>query len=76
NSARAIYLEKNRKAASKCRSKQKKQQEQLVETARVVERQNKMLKAEVELLRGDMRELMQLVGQHSHCPDARLRNYL
>ncbi|PVH91103.1 hypothetical protein DM02DRAFT_678242 [Periconia macrospinosa] len=31
-SARAIYLEKNHKAASKCRSKQRRQQEELVET--------------------------------------------
>lgn len=41
-SARAVYLEKNRKAASKCRSKQKRQQEELIETARDVERRNKI----------------------------------
>ena len=33
-----FYLEKNRKAANKCRSKQKQQQDELVETARDVER--------------------------------------
>ncbi|KAF3041903.1 hypothetical protein E8E12_006334 [Didymella heteroderae] len=75
-SARAIYLEKNRKAASKCRSKQKRQQEELVETARHVERQNKILKAEVEMLKNDMRSLMELVGQHSGCPDTRLKLYV
>lgn len=75
-SARAIYLEKNRKAASKCRSKQKRQQEELVETARHVERQNKILKAEVDMLKTDMRGLMELVGQHSECPDTRLRLYV
>lgn len=75
-SARAIYLEKNRKAASKCRSKQKRQQEELVETARHVERQNKILKAEVDLLKNDMRGLMELVGQHSGCPDTRLKTYV
>ncbi|KAF1924870.1 uncharacterized protein M421DRAFT_8320 [Didymella exigua CBS 183.55] len=75
-SARAVYLEKNRKAASKCRSKQKRQQEELVETAREVERQNKILKAEVEILKSGMRDLMELVGQHSDCPDARLRLYV
>ncbi|KAL1640549.1 hypothetical protein SLS61_010244 [Didymella pomorum] len=75
-SARAIYLEKNRKAASKCRSKQKRQQEELVETARYVERQNKMLKAEVDMLKADMRGLMDLVGQHSDCPDTRLKRYV
>lgn len=75
-SARATYLEKNRKAASKCRSKQKKQQEELVETARAVERQNKILKAEVDLLKKDMRGLMELVAQHSKCPDTRLKNYV
>lgn len=75
-SARAIYLEKNRKAASKCRSKQKRQQEELVETAREVERRNKILKAEVEILRSGMRDLMELVGQHSNCPDARLKLYV
>ncbi|KAJ4988412.1 bZIP transcription factor [Stagonosporopsis vannaccii] len=75
-SARAVYLEKNRKAASKCRSKQKRQQEELVETARDVERRNKILRAEVEILKSDMRDLMELVGQHSNCPDARLRLYV
>ena len=75
-SARAIYLEKNRKAARKCRSKQKRQQEELVETAREVKRQNKILKAEVEILRNSMRDLMELVGQHSDCPDACLKLYL
>lgn len=75
-SARAVYLEKNRKAASKCRSKQKRQQEELVETARDVERRNKILKAEVDMLKSDMRDLMELVGQHSNCPDARLRLYV
>lgn len=75
-SARAIYLEKNRKAATKCRTKQKHQQEQLVETARVAERKNKALKVEVELLKGDMRDLMELVGQHTECPDNRLQRYV
>ena len=75
-SARAVYLEKNRKAASKCRSKQKRQQEELVETARDVERRNRILKAEVEVLKSGMQDLMQLVGQHTECPDTRLRLYL
>ena len=75
-SARAVYLEKNRKAASKCRSKQKRQQEELVETARDVERRNKILKAEVEMLKSGMRDLMELVGQHTNCPDARLKLYV
>jgi hypothetical protein len=75
-SARAVYLEKNRKAASKCRSKQKQQQEDLVETARDVGRRNKILKAEVAILKSGMQDLMQLVGQHTKCPDTRLRLYL
>lgn len=75
-SARAVYLEKNRKAASKCRTKQKRQQEELVETARDVERRNRILKAEVEMLKSGMRELMELVGQHTECPDTRLKLYV
>lgn len=75
-STRAIYLEKNRKAASKCRSKQKMQQEDLVETARDVERRNRYLKTEVEMLKGGIRELMEIVGQHNGCEDSRLRDYV
>ncbi|KAF2245347.1 hypothetical protein BU26DRAFT_382890, partial [Trematosphaeria pertusa] len=75
-SARAVYLEKNRKAASKCRNKQKKQQEELIETARDVERKNRALKAEVEVLKDGMRELMELVGRHTNCPDSRLSTYV
>jgi cyclic AMP-dependent transcription factor ATF-2 len=75
-SARAIYLEKNRKAASKCRTKQKKQQEDLVEAARDQERRNKVLKSEVEILKSDLRDLMELVGAHNECPDTRLKRYV
>jgi cyclic AMP-dependent transcription factor ATF-2 len=75
-SARAVYLEKNRKAASKCRTKQKVQQEELVETAREYERKNKALKTEVEFLKADMRELMDMVGKHSGCADKRLLTYV
>ncbi|KAL5114878.1 hypothetical protein ACEQ8H_007256 [Pleosporales sp. CAS-2024a] len=76
SAARYTYLEKNRKAASKCRSKQRRQQEELVEQARDYERKNKCLKAEVALLQEGMRELMQVVGQHCDCPDSRLRRYV
>ncbi|KAF1912908.1 hypothetical protein BDU57DRAFT_532046 [Ampelomyces quisqualis] len=75
-SARARYLEKNRTAASKCRSKQKRQQEDLVEQAREQGLKNKILKAEVEMLKGGIRELKDYVGQHSNCADARLRLYI
>jgi hypothetical protein len=75
-STRAIYLEKNRKAANKCRSKQKQQQDELVETARDVERRNKILKAETEILKSGMRDLMEVVSKHTECPDARLKLYL
>jgi cyclic AMP-dependent transcription factor ATF-2 len=74
--ARATYLEKNRKAASKCRSKQKRQQDDLVEQAREIERRNKLLKAEVAMLQGGMRELMDMVGQHDACSDTRLKRYV
>ena len=75
-SGRAVYLEKNRKAASKCRSKQKKQQEDLVEAARDQEHRNKVLKSEVEMLKSDLRDLVELVGAHNDCPDTRLRRYV
>lgn len=75
-SARAVYLEKNRHAASKCRTKQKRQQEDLVDAARDMERKNKVLKSEVEILKSDLRDLMELVGKHNECPDGRLRRYL
>lgn len=52
------------------------QQEELVEHARAAERRNKQLRAEVDYLRGGMRELMEMVGQHSKCPDGRLRDYV
>jgi cyclic AMP-dependent transcription factor ATF-2 len=75
-SARAIYLEKNRQAASRCRTKQKRQHDELVETAQEAERKNKVLKVEVELLKSDLRDLMELVERHNECPDGRLRTYV
>ncbi|CAI6342377.1 unnamed protein product [Periconia digitata] len=75
-SARAIYLEKNRKAASKCRGKQRIQQQELVDTAREMGSKNKQLKRKVESLKSDMRNLMMIAGQHSNCPDRRLKIYV
>ncbi|KAF2844001.1 hypothetical protein T440DRAFT_512415 [Plenodomus tracheiphilus IPT5] len=75
-SARAVYLEKNRKDARKRRSKQKRQQEELVETARDAQRRNKVLNAEVQLLKSDTHDLMQIAGQHTRCPDIQLKLYL
>jgi hypothetical protein len=76
SSARALYLEKNRKAASKCRNKQKREQEDLVEEARKSEFKNRLLKAEVEMLRSDLNGLMDIVGLHAHCLDSRLTLYV
>jgi hypothetical protein len=75
-SARAIYLEKNRKAASKCRSKQKQEQEALVERARDAERRNRILRSEVDLLQEELRNIKEIVAQHADCPDRRLGQYL
>lgn len=75
-SERATYLEKNRQAASKCRNKQKRQQEDLVEQAREVQTRNKCLKAEVNLLRHELRVYMGYAGHHHQCPDNRLAVYL
>ncbi|KAH7385502.1 hypothetical protein DE146DRAFT_208949 [Phaeosphaeria sp. MPI-PUGE-AT-0046c] len=75
-SERAIYLEKNRKAASKCRGKQRKQQEDLVERARGIQQRNKCLKAEVAMLQHGLRVLMEIAGHHHDCPDSRLAIYL
>lgn len=75
-SARAIYLEKNRKAASKCRSKQKMEQETLVERAREVERSNRMMKAEVHMLQTELRGLKEYAGRHANCRDPRIAIYL
>ncbi|CAG5152797.1 uncharacterized protein ALTATR162_LOCUS2918 [Alternaria atra] len=75
-SARAIYLEKNRKAASKCRTKQKMEQEVLVEKSRETERKNRLLKAELSLLENERRQWLELVQQHMSCPDQRIAIYL
>ncbi|KAL1796012.1 hypothetical protein ACET3X_006236 [Alternaria dauci] len=75
-SARAIYLEKNRNAASKCRTKQKREQEQLVDRSRTVERRNRILKAELELLETERRQWMDLANAHMNCPDQRIAIYL
>jgi hypothetical protein len=75
-SERAIYLEKNRQAASKCRNKQKRQQEDLVEQAREVQTRNKCLKAEMDLLQHELRVYMEYAGHHHQCPDSRLAIYL
>jgi cyclic AMP-dependent transcription factor ATF-2 len=41
-----------------------------------VGRRNKILKAEVAILKSGMQDLMQLVDQHTKCLDTRLRLYL
>ncbi|KAF2649898.1 hypothetical protein K491DRAFT_159243 [Lophiostoma macrostomum CBS 122681] len=76
DSVRAVYLEKNRLAASKCRNRQKKQEEKLVEKGRAVERINKGLKSEVDFLKESMRYLMEDVSRHQTCSDNRLATYV
>jgi len=75
-STRAIYLEKNRKAASKCRSKQKMQQEGLVQTAHDFKVRNDYLKNQVKKLKKEMSDLMEEVSPHNDCEDGRLREYI
>jgi hypothetical protein len=75
-SARAIYLDKNRKAAKKCRSKQRQHEEDLVELARNVERKNKVLKVEAAILRDSKQGLLNMVAQHVDCPNSRIAVYL
>ncbi|CAE7027904.1 hypothetical protein CFE70_003994 [Pyrenophora teres f. teres 0-1] len=75
-SARAIYLEKNRKAASKCRNKQKQEQEELVKRARDVESKNRVLKNEVEYLRKEVQDIKGLIALHANCQDERIAAYL
>lgn len=71
-----MYLMKNRNAARKCRNKQKKEQDDLVETVRDAEQTNKVLKAKVAILEEDLRDLMEIVGQHRYCLDNKLRMYV
>jgi DNA polymerase III delta prime subunit len=51
-------------------------QEDLVEEARKSEFKNRLLKAEVEMLRSDLNGLMDIVGLHAHCLDSRLTLYV
>ncbi|KAF2201959.1 hypothetical protein GQ43DRAFT_13711 [Delitschia confertaspora ATCC 74209] len=73
---RAKYLEKNRLAASRCRTKQKQKTEELVQLSKNHERRNLYLKTEVEMLKATKAALMELVHQHSECPDDRIQNYV
>lgn len=41
-----------------------------------MERQNKALKHEMDLLSADVMNLREIVGNHSHCADRRLGAYL
>jgi cyclic AMP-dependent transcription factor ATF-2 len=75
-SARAIYLEKNRKAAAKCRSKQKMEQDALVEESRRAERLNRHLRAEEAMVRAEVHHLREQLAQHVNCPDQRIAQYL
>ncbi|RAR06581.1 cyclic amp-dependent transcription factor atf-2 isoform x1 [Stemphylium lycopersici] len=75
-SARAIYLEKNRKAASKCRKKQKAEQEALAEKSRDCDATNRLLRAEKQMLQNEVQELKALLGQHVDCPDQRIARWL
>jgi hypothetical protein len=75
-SVRAMYLEKNRQAASKCRNKQKQQHLDLAENARHEERRNRLLRLEVAMLSDELRELKNLAFQHIDCPDGVMKQYL
>ncbi|KAF2204341.1 hypothetical protein GQ43DRAFT_469139 [Delitschia confertaspora ATCC 74209] len=76
DAVRARYLEKNRLAASRCRTKQKQKIEELVQTSKQHERRNLCLKAEEEGLRGERSFLLELAQQHVDCGCDRIHNYM
>ncbi|KAK7514441.1 uncharacterized protein IWZ02DRAFT_74828 [Phyllosticta citriasiana] len=64
---REQFLERNRKAAHKCRQKKKDWEVNLDEKYRGMAAQNRMLQAEVDVLNGQVFALKNLVFQHSNC---------
>jgi len=63
-------------AATKCRTKQRQEQEQLVQRARDEERRNRMLKRDVAILQTELRGIKEIIGLHANCHDQRIAAYL
>ncbi|KAK7533485.1 hypothetical protein IWX49DRAFT_314262 [Phyllosticta citricarpa] len=66
-SKREQFLERNRKAAHKCRQKKKDWEVSLDESYRGMAAQHRMLQAEVDVLNSQVFALKNLVFQHSNC---------
>jgi hypothetical protein len=73
---RAAQMEKNRKAAERCRKKKKAFIEDLQSRAKQEEEKRTMLKAQVEHLEKVVLSLKEEMVNHNACEDGRIRGYL
>ena len=73
---RAVQMEKNRKAAERCRKKKKAFIEDLQSRAKQEEEKRTMLKAQVEHLERVVLSLKEEMVNHNACEDGRIRGYL
>lgn len=73
---RAVQMEKNRKAAERCRKKKKAFIEDLQSRAKQEEEKRTMLKAQVEHLEKVILSLKEEMVNHNACEDGRIRSYL
>ena len=73
---RAVQMEKNRKAAERCRKKKKAFIEDLQSRAKQEEEKRTMLKAQVEHLEKVVLSLKEEMVNHNACEDGRIRGYL
>jgi hypothetical protein len=69
-------MEKNRKAAERCRKKKKAFIEDLQSRAKQEEEKRTMLKAQVEHLEKVVLSLKEEMVNHNACEDGRIRGYL
>jgi len=73
---RAVQMEKNRKAAERCRKKKKAFIEDLQSRAKQEEEKRTMLKAQVEHLEKIVLSLKEEMVNHNACEDGRIGGYL
>lgn len=70
------FLERNRKAALKCRQRKKDEYKRVEETMRLIEYNNNMISKEIQALTQEAIKLRSLIASHGFCPIAQANGVL
>ena len=73
---RRLYLERNKKAATKCRQRKKQWMEEMAEKVKILTKENAELIEQLQQLKAESEEYKEFLMAHKQCNCYKIQNYL